>query len=197
MGGRHDLVSANGVQAHRVGGAERISRSEAPFPMDLVLADWLGIAALGVSVVGFGVTIFQLVRTKNATVAATDALQLAATRMSVNHLLVLLPQFRLFETELDSAMTINDKTAAARTLLSYSQAANQVASLMENISYPVDDTFLVSLRESAQEASLAKAAIVSGTTKAVRLTAKLAAEKINAVSMTAAGLTASYQSKVG
>jgi hypothetical protein len=65
--------------------------------------DWISVAALIVSVIGFTFTIWQLVRTANAAEATKRAIERTEKRMALNHLLVLLPQFRLIENDLDPA----------------------------------------------------------------------------------------------
>ena len=74
------------------------------------LSDWLGVAGLGVSVIGFGVAIWQLIRTANAAVATREAVERTEKRMAINHLLILLPQFRIVEGELDRAAEEDERT---------------------------------------------------------------------------------------
>ena len=154
------------------------------------------MVGLVVSVFGFLITIWQLIRTANAAKASTRALEEATQRLSKNHLLVVLPQVRLLENDLDAALADDDKKLAIRTLVSYSHAANQLASLLAGHDDPEVSDLIVKLKESAVTASAAKATLVSGTTKAVRLVARAASEQIGAISSPLAGLTTQYQVKV-
>lgn len=160
--------------------------------MGLTLSDWLGIAGLVVSVVGFAVAIWQLVRTANASVATKKAIEATARRMSVNHLLVLLPQLRMIEHDLDAAMADDDRRLAIRALGNFSHTASQVASLLEGEGDAVDAELIAKLRQSAGEAGKAKSAIVTGRA-AVKTVAKSAAEGITDVAAHAAGQIAQFQ----
>jgi hypothetical protein len=169
-----------------------------PLPTDgtrVHLTDWVSIAGLGVSVVGFSLTIWQLVRTANATRATAATIDKATRRMGVNHLLVLLPQLRMVENDLDAAIADNDPKLAARSLVSFSYTANQVASLLEGQD-DFDLKFVELLRGSAHAASSAKSVLVTGTSRPVRTVVKSAVEDITAVSGRAAGLLADYQNRV-
>src|SRR5580692_8265065 len=92
--------------------------------------DWIGLAGLVVSVVGFGVAIWQLIRTANASVATLNAVERTEKRMALNHLLVLLPQFRLLENDLDYAAQEDDRSLARRSLVSYAHFAAEVATIL-------------------------------------------------------------------
>ncbi|MFC7402770.1 hypothetical protein [Citricoccus sp. GCM10030269] len=160
--------------------------------------DTIGIIGLVVTTVGFSLTVWQIWRTANASEKATEALKAATRRMHLNHLLVLLPQLKIYESELDAAQADDDKKQAIRALVSYSHAAQQVAALLESSSEGREEAELVDqLRSSASAASSAKATLVSGATKPVRLVVKSAAEQIGSMSTFAAGLATRYQTKVG
>ena len=158
-------------------------------------SDWIGVLGLAVSVVGFGLTIWQLIRTANASVATRVAIEATARRMSLNHLLVLLPQLRVIEGDLDAAMADEDRKLAIRTLVAYTHTANQVASLLEGEGAAVDTELITRLRDSATEAGRAKSALVTSARGSVKTTAKQAAERIGQVASHAAGLVAQFQVK--
>lgn len=162
---------------------------------DLSFSDWLGIIGLIVTTIGFGVTIWQLVRTANASIATKKAIEATARRMSLNHLLVLLPQLRVIEGDLDAAMAEDDRKLAIRTLVNYSHTANQVASLLETEGEAVDGDLITRLRSSASEAGRAKSALVTSSRGTVKSTAKVAAEGIGEVTGYASGLVAQFQMK--
>jgi len=148
------------------------------------------------TLLGFAVTIWQLVRTANAAKASTKALNDATRRLNSNYLLVVLPQIRLLESDLDAAMAEDDKKLAVRTLVSYSHAANQLASLLDGNEESEIPALIPKLKSSAVTASAAKAALVTGTNKPVRNVTKAAAEQIGEISSPLAGLIAQYQVKV-
>jgi hypothetical protein len=162
---------------------------------DLSFSDWLGILGLFTTVVGFGLTIWQLIRTANASVATKAAIEATARRMSLNHLLVLIPQLRVIEGDLDAAMAEDDRKLAIRTLVNYSHTANQVASLLEGEDGEVDGELIDRLRGSAAEAGKAKSVLVTSTRGTVKTVAKAASEGIGEVAGHAAGLVAQFQVK--
>lgn len=157
------------------------------------LGDWLGVAALAVSVVGFGVAIWQLIRTANAARAATKAVERTEQRMAVNHLLVLLPQFRLLENDLDRAAEDNDRPSARGALVSYSHFASEVATILK--SQPeVDATIVLELEISAREASLAKASLIDApNNKTTKQLTKDVRERMSTLSLHVGVLATSYQ----
>jgi hypothetical protein len=160
------------------------------------LSEWLGILGLVVSVVGFGVTIWQLVRTANASEATSKALKAATERMNINHLLVLLPQLKTYEAELDGAIADEDRRTASRTLVSYSHVATQIAMLLELNADERSAELVKTLRDSAKACSNAKAVLVSGSSKSLGTVMKPALAQIGEVSATAAGLMTEFQIKV-
>lgn len=158
-------------------------------------SDWLNIAGLVLTVVGFAVTIGQLVRTTNASVAAREALEVATLRLSKNHLLVLLPQIQIFEGDLDVASADEDKKLAMRTLKAFRHAASQAASLMENDPDPREMELIEMLIDGSKIAAKTKALLASGTDKPVSEVLRSASSKITVISGKASGLLASYQAK--
>ncbi|MCO7275065.1 hypothetical protein [Cellulosimicrobium cellulans] len=160
------------------------------------LGDAIGFAGLAVSVVGFWVAIVQLRRTAKATAATAAALKSALHRMNVNHLLVLLPQLRIIENDLDQAAHDDDRRLAQRTLISYAHTASQVASLLESSEEPVDSELVGKLRTSARLASASKATLVSTSRSTVKTATKDVSSEIGEIAGLAAGLIAQYQSKV-
>jgi hypothetical protein len=164
--------------------------------------DWLGIIGLVVSVAGFWIAIVQLRRTADATEATAVATKATAEkieqtldRMNVNHILVLLPQMRLAESDLDHATENDDRRLAQRALISYAHLANQLASLVEKVDGS-DASTVSRLKDSARAASAAKSALVTGRA-GVRTATKDVAAEISDLAGMSAGLIAKYQSKVG
>lgn len=160
------------------------------------MSDFLSIVGTVVTIAAFGITIRQLVKTRDATDAARQAFERAESRLSANHLLILLPQLKAIEVDLDTATYNDDSNLAIRTLLAYSHAANQIAEWLEQDQADEHADIILELRSSATTASTAKAALVSGTKKPLPAVLKPAAERISALSGQAAGLTTRYQAKV-
>lgn len=159
------------------------------------LGDGLSLAGLLVSVVGFGLTIWQLVRTANAAEATRAAIIGANKRMLLNHLLVLLPQMRSLESDLDLAIAANDLPSAVRALNGFSHAANQIASLLDTEADAAEDGLRMELRAAAASASLNKSVLVRGTVRPLRTVLKTCSAQISDVSAQCAGLTTKYQVK--
>jgi hypothetical protein len=65
-------------------------------------------------VTGFWLAIVQLRKTRTAAEATTSAVEAANARMLYNHLLVLLPQLRSLEGDLDAAIAADDRTGAIK-----------------------------------------------------------------------------------
>lgn len=160
------------------------------------MSDLLSVIGTLVTVAGFFITITQLIKTRDATDASRLAFERAEARLGANHLLILLPQLKVIEMDLDTATASDDLNLAIRTLLSYSHAANQIAEWLEHDQSDEHAEMISALRSSATTASTAKAALVSGTRKSLATVLKPAAERISAVSSQAAGLTTRYQAKV-
>ncbi len=123
-------------------------------------SDWISLAGLIVAIIGFAATISQLVRTAKASEATKVAVERTERRMAMNHLLVLIPQFRILETDLDSAADENDRRLAIRALVAYSHIASEVAGLLRNQD-SVDDVLVDRLALSARNASMAKANLIN------------------------------------
>jgi hypothetical protein len=157
------------------------------------LGDWLGIAGLAVSAVGFAVTIWQLVRTARAASAARQAVERTERRMAINHLLVLLPQFRLLEADLDRAAQENDRALARTALVSYSHFASEVASLLKG-QQQVDSAIILELEISAREASVAKSSLIDAPgSKTTKLLTKDVRDRMSTLSLHIGVLSTSYQ----
>lgn len=162
----------------------------------VLMSDVLGVAGLAVSIIGFGVTAWQLIRTANATVATKDAIVQANKRMLLNHLLVLLPQLKTLESDLDSAIASGSQDAAIRALNGFSHAANQVASLLESQDEQSDTNLIAELRGCATNASASKSTLVGGISKPMATVLRTVSQQVSDVSAKCAGLTTKYQVKV-
>jgi hypothetical protein len=158
--------------------------------------DWIGLAGLVVSVVGFAIAIWQLVRTAKAAEATQVAVERAENRMALNHLLVLLPQFRLIENDLDAAAQEDDRGLARRSLVAYAHFAAEVAAILEGQS-KYDNTLVVDLRGSASQASQAKAALIDTPSgKSTKQITKEVRARLSDLSVHLGTLATSYQNRL-
>lgn len=165
--------------------------------MSDVLAIWglvIGVLGLLATGIGFWIAIFQLRKTATAAQATTRAIELANGRMLLNHLLVLLPQMKNLEADLDAAIAAPDKIAAIRALVAFSHTANQVAALLET--EVAQSELVAQLRASARAASLAKSDLVSGSKKSLPALLHEIVAEISDVAAKCAGLSTTYQTKV-
>jgi hypothetical protein len=159
----------------------------------MTAGDWIGLAGLVVSVVGFVIAIWQLVRTANATEATRRAVERTEQRMAVNHLLILLPQFRLIENDLDAAAQEDDRGLARRSLIAYSHFAAEVATILQGQN-GTDQTLVTDLRTSATQASQAKATLIDAPNgKSTKALTKDVRERISGLSVHIGTLVANYQ----
>jgi hypothetical protein len=157
------------------------------------LGDWLGVAGLGVSVIGFGVAIWQLVRTANASVATRKAVERTERRMAINHLLVLLPQFRIVETDLDRAAEEDDRQLASRALVSYAHFASEAAAILAGQAN-VDQTLVAELQVSSREASRTKGTLIDAPrTRNTKQLTKDIREHMSGLALHIGSLSANYQ----
>jgi hypothetical protein len=157
------------------------------------LGDWLGVAGLSVSVIGFGVAIWQLTRTANASIATRKAVERTEKRMAINHLLVLLPQFRIVEGDLDRAAEEDDRQLASRALVSYAHFASEAAAILAG-QVNVDQALVTELQISSREASRAKGTLIdSPRSRNTRQLTKDVREQMAGLALHIGSLSANYQ----
>lgn len=163
----------------------------------LGLGDWLSAAGLLVSIVGFTLAIQQLRKTTSAAVATQQAIKSTSNRLSLNHLLVLLPQLRMIEGDLDAAAADDDARLAVRSLVAYSHTATQVASLLGREDASAHADLIAKLLETSRQASTAKSKLVTsgGQGKPVKVLTRTALQSIGNLSSEAAGLAAKIQAR--
>lgn len=162
------------------------------------LAVWglaVGVVSVLLTVVGFVLAITQLRRTASAAEATTAAIKAANRRMLLNHILVLVPQLKTVEADLDIAIASNDFAGATRSLIAFGHAASQIAALLESESESSNVTFIAELRQAASDASIAKGALVSGNLRTLKTKLGPLAVTVSEVAVKCSGLTAQYQSK--
>jgi Zn-dependent oligopeptidase len=126
-------------------------------------------------------------------VATKEAVERTEKRMALNHLLVLLPQFRLLENDLDHAAQEDDRPLARRTLVAYAHFATEVAAILQGQD-KVDQNLVIELQSSAKEASRAKGVLIDAShTRTTRQLTKDAREAISSISMHINTLATTYQ----
>lgn len=156
----------------------------------------VGILGLVATVAGFTLAILQLRRTAAATEATTKAVTRTEKRMALNHLLVLLPQFRLLEADLDNAAEDNDRRLAIRALVAYSYIASEVAAMLRDQD-GVDAALPDKLADTALTAAKAKAALVSDARALPKTATSLVRHEIAEVSTVLAGAVGTFRIEAG
>lgn len=155
--------------------------------------DWLSLV---LTLIGFGVTIWQLVRTANASIATKNAVEGTERRMALNHLLVLLPQFRLIEADLDTSARMDDHDLAIRALVTYTHTASEVAGLLKSSS-EIDPAIVASLEEMSRLASTTKGEIVDDTSMFVKTATKEFRSRLVDVTSQVGGLVSHFTKEAG
>jgi hypothetical protein len=157
----------------------------------LAFADWLGLAGLVVGIAGFAITIWQLVRTARASEATAAAVKRTEKQMAASYLLVLLPQFRIIESDLDSAAMDDDRKLAIRALRTYADVASEVRTLLSG-QEGVDAVLLTRLESTAESATLAKADLVDNPDRETKAVTRDFRTELSGVSTYLGGLTARF-----
>lgn len=91
-----------------------------------------GVTAIPFAVVGFGVTFWQLRKTKDAANAASDAARRAQRQISRGNILMLLPQIQRIEDELERAIQLDQVQLAISWLATWRWQAGQLRGLLPN-----------------------------------------------------------------
>lgn len=151
-------------------------------------ADAVGLGSLTVTVVGFVVAISQLRRTESTAAATRRAVERTEERIAVNHLLVVLPQFRMLVQDLDAAAEENDRKLAMRTLVAWTHLANEVASMLAGVDESFFD-YVLRLRASAKDGTETKADLISYPKRSVKVTTKDFRRSFGELTAEVSGLT--------
>jgi len=120
--------------------------------------EWLGVSGLILTVIGFLFTFEQLRRTKRVAKATQDTVYRATDRVRYNQLLVLLPQLQNLEPELDNAVTDDNGSMAARTLVRWNQLGSQVEGILSTM--PGYEDLASNLKIACDAAATAKGQLV-------------------------------------
>jgi hypothetical protein len=161
----------------------------------MTYGDVIGTVGLVVSVVGFWLAIDQLRKTTSAARATGLAIDDANKQMLLNHMLVLMPQLKSVDSDLDAAIMADDSPAAVRALVEFSYSAKQIASLLSVQAPAEEEALIASLKKAAETAVAGKAALLYGATQPLKKVLRPIAEEIGRVASDCAALSLTYQTK--
>jgi hypothetical protein len=133
--------------------------AEAHHWYQLTWVDWISVAGLPLALVGLYMTWRQARDAADAARAAQQAIAATERRIRSKQLMVLIPQMRWIVSELESAITTKDRTAARKQLDSWRwQAGNAQGILSAND--PDETKILHGLQQSVGLARVAGAALM-------------------------------------
>jgi len=161
-----------------------------------VAPGWFDYVGLGVSLIGFGVAIRQIYKTRGASEAATKALLSAQKSLISNTLLSVVTQFQLVVADLDQAMSSNHGDMAHRALVRYGHLARETRSLLDEKSREYDD-LKTRLWDSSEVALDVKEKIVQAKSPDIGRLAKQISREINTVSLEMTEVVANLRHQVG
>lgn len=139
--------------------------------------DWLGLA---IALVGFGVTIYQVVKTRSAAKAATAALTTAQGQLAKRALLAIGPQLQSIQLDLGYTMKKNNADIAERTLVRFGLIAREASGLLITLGVGHED-LAERMRAAAHEATVVKAAMSTTKSPDVVLLAKAISAEVDAL----------------
>ncbi len=126
------------------------------------------------AIIGFGITYWQLIKTRNAAQAATQAAYNAQRQLARNHIIILLHQLPRAEEELDRAISSGSVESTAAWLNTWRVQAGQLRGLLKDDD-GVDPGFSANIQSSIVDAAGAKDKILrrpgpdlSGNTRQAR-----------------------------
>lgn len=141
--------------------------------------DWLGLV---VALLGFGFTIWQVAKTRNASVAANDALKGAQRVLTSNTLQSVVTQFQLVVGDLDRAIDVDHSEMAHRALVRYAHLARETRTLLDGHENDYAD-LKQRLWDSSELALDVKQRIVAAANPDIGRLAKAISRDVNAVSI--------------
>jgi hypothetical protein len=156
-----------------------------------VVANWASV--LGIA--GLVAALVQLKRTKDAVTAAQEAIERTEARLSINQVLVLLPQMQKLEDDLDAAVHGQSQEAVLRHLGQWRMLAMEVFGLVKGQDY-ADEAALDQLRASAVSAASAKGQLI-GTHKNLVTTTRTVRREIATAAAYAGTLSGTLKSYSG
>ena len=129
------------------------------------LADWISIVTgptgLAVSVLGFGLAIWQIRKVRKSTEAAASASSTAARTAAANMVLFLIPDLQAIASEISTALESGDRERLPELLDRWRETGIRVRGLLKARG-EVDAAVLTALTRSFAQATDAKAKIRSG-----------------------------------
>lgn len=166
-------------------------------PWSWNLSNVLAAAQVILVLLGFGVSISQLIRTANATVASKALLEKVRSRLVGNDLLVALPELQKLEDDLFEHLKAPDPVGMERTFRIYARATGRVVSLLKMDATTEADPLVALLASAASAVQTAKGELAEGTTRDLSDVVRVAMKRIGAVSMAASGLIVKLERRVG
>jgi hypothetical protein len=154
------------------------------------LADHFGMWQLIVGIAGFGLAIWQLWRTANATEAASSAL---SRRLLHNDLLVLMPELHRLEDDFDNALRSANRDLVANALVAYSRRVSAVVGHLKSDDALREENAVRLLTVAAKSASSAKGELYSRPSEDIQAVVAPAQRKMAAANSEVAELTARLQ----
>jgi hypothetical protein len=162
--------------------------------------DWLG---LGITLVGFALTIFglivaydQLKKTQTAAEAVNVRLSEVRDKLNGDQLAAVLPQLNTIVADMDFAIDNNDREVAHRALLRFSYVATETIALLSNVL--MDHTELQErLRTTSSIALDIKGSIVSKRTADIPRLAKATSRDIGELTVEVSGIVAQARYQLG
>jgi hypothetical protein len=121
--------------------------------------DWITVAGLPLALVGLCVTWWQARKAANSAKAAQDAIVATERKIRSKQLMVLIPQLRWIVSELENAITTNDRKAARRQLESWRWQAVNIQGIL-TVTDPEEINILETLQESVVLARVAGSALL-------------------------------------
>lgn len=125
----------------------------------LTWVDWITVAGLLLTLVGLYITWRQARNAANAAKAAQDAIIATERTIRSKQLMVLIPQLRWIVSELETAITTNDRKGARRQFDSWRWQASNIQGIL-TVADPEESAILRGLQESVSLARVAGAALL-------------------------------------
>lgn len=126
------------------------------------VGDVAGFIGLLIGIVGFGVTIWQLVKTRDAAESAVEAARAATATSRTYAVLLLSPQFEKCEAQIESAAFQGDRSALFERLREWRSICAELGAFLDD--YPVaKDDIVVSIGKSLKHIDPMKSRVTKAT----------------------------------
>lgn len=143
--------------------------------VDWTPSDHFGLWQLIVAGLGFGIAIWQLIRTANATSRSRDLLE---RRLLSNDLLILLPELHRLEDDLDAASKTENKDVIGNALVAYARRASGVVGHLKTDPTLKDEKVVKLLTASTRASTSAKGELLGVGERTIQDTIRSARDKI-------------------